>query len=150
MASRNRHPKIDKAKKLKGSTEQTKASEEALDTGKELTELAWGMNMAEQTTGVSKKQILDVLCEVDDEHCQTEEDLEKQGFKAIEFSVFHPDDLLITNMKTGEVKLDEGMLGHFADRYIDNFTSEGLKKGVDWDIALRDDGTYVICTKREG
>lgn len=78
----------------------------------------------------------------------TEKDLIKNGFKPIEYSVFHPDDLLQTDMETGDMKLDDTMLGHFAVRYIGNFISEGLKQGKDWDIAKRDDGTYVICTKR--
>ncbi|MFC1810915.1 hypothetical protein ACFLZH_05425 [Patescibacteria group bacterium] len=79
--------------------------------------------------------------------CPTEEELIKKGFKPIEFSVFHPDDLVETDMKSGEMNLDESMMGHFAIRYISNFVSEGLKQGVDWEIGKRDDGTYIICTK---
>lgn len=79
--------------------------------------------------------------------CPTEEALIKRGFKPIEYSVFHPDDLVQTDMKSGDMNLDEGMLGHFAIRYLSNFIAEGLKQGKDWDIAKRDDGTYVICSK---
>jgi flagellar basal body-associated protein FliL len=120
---------------------------EPIDHAKEIADLAWSIDVNKQTPDKEKMMQLKVLIEVKNGKCKTEKKLKDEKFKAIETSVFHPDDLLITDMKTGEVKLDESMLGHFANRYIANFTNEGLKRGKDWDIAKRDDGTYVIYSK---
>ncbi len=122
---------------------------EPIDHAKEIADLAWSINLQEQTPQNEKDKMLNVLKKLKLEGCPSEKKLIDKKFTIVETSVFHPDDLLITDMKTGEVKLDESMLGHFTNRYIAMYTNENKKQGIDWDIAKRDDGTYVIYEKRK-
>jgi hypothetical protein len=143
MKRRNKHPRKE-SERFQAHPEY----KEPIDTAKEIEELSWQMDFEKQTPEKEKERMLTTLIKVNKKNCPEEAQLKQQGFKTIETSVFHPDDLLITDMQTGDKKLDDAMLGHFANRYIANFTNEGLKQGKDWDIAKRDDGTYIICVKR--